>query len=524
MNLAHWNIEGNIYKHETEIEKLLVEENIDIMFLSETDNRYIDTEFKMLNYKAFIHHKQNENDKTRLLALVKSDIENSVTQRNNLEIENYPIIYLEVTLQNGKKLIVGAVYRQWGKNQQEEMNELTKSIDNAGDENKEMVILSDMNLCKAKFNEKNYPYKILRDKLLNCIARNDLKMADLPPTFQSKSNGATSEIDHIYFSSSLEKKTKYRLGDSSASDHMQVLVEINVNKNDIGKKAHQFKHVRSYKNFNQNQFNNDLAQQEWERIGETEDVNEMVKIFNELVENAFNKNVPLIKVKIHNHHILGITDETKEMLRARNKARRDKSDEYKKLRNVCNRLIRRDKKNVASKAVEKNPHNIWKIYNETVNGKQDRNIILKEGNNIIEDDFEIAEIFNKFFKEKIAKLKSSLPEIDGKDPLEKMKMHVGNKDCKFAIRTISISEAKLALRKLKPKMSSGPTQIPKKLIKNANEVLCVPFQRIFNTSVRLAKFPDEYRNLIAVPVHKRNSKQEKSNFRQIVSIDPVCAS
>merc|ERR1712074_7009 len=112
----------------------------------------------------------------------------------------------------------------------------------------------------------------------------------------------------------------------------------------------------------------------------------------------------LIKVKIHNHHILGITDETKKMLRARNKARRDKSDEYKKLRNVCNRLIRRDKKNVASKAVEKNPHNIWKIYNETVNGKQDRNIILKEGNNIIKDDFEIAEIFNKFFKEKIAKL------------------------------------------------------------------------------------------------------------------------
>ena len=94
----------------------------------------------MLNYKAYIHHKQNENDKTRLLALVKSDTENSVAQRNDLEIENYPIIYLEVTLQNGKKLIVGAVYRQWGKAQQEEMNELTKSIDNAGDENKEMII------------------------------------------------------------------------------------------------------------------------------------------------------------------------------------------------------------------------------------------------------------------------------------------------------------------------------------------------------------------------------------------------
>ena len=219
--------------------------------------------------------------------------------------------------------------------------------------------------------------------------------------------------------------------------------------------------------------------------------------------------------------ILRRKDETKEKIKAPNRARREKSDENKKLRNVCNRLIRRDKKNGASKAVEKNPHNIWKIYNETVNGKQDRHIILQEGNDIIEDDFEIAEIFNKFFKEKNANLKNSLPEIDGKDPLEKMTLHVGNKDCKFAIRTISISEAKPALRKLKPKMSSGPTQIPKKLIKNANEVLCVPFQRIFNTSVRQVKFPDEFRNLILVPVHKRKRKQDKSNFRQIVSIHPV---
>ena len=51
-------------------------------------------------------------------------------------------------------MIVGAVYRQWGKTQQEEMNELTKSIDNAGDENKELIILSDMNLCKSRFNKK----------------------------------------------------------------------------------------------------------------------------------------------------------------------------------------------------------------------------------------------------------------------------------------------------------------------------------------------------------------------------------
>ena len=94
----------------------------------------------------------------------------------------------------------------------------------------------------------------------------------------------------------------------------------------------------------------------------------------------------------------------------------------------------------------------------------------------------------------IVDIKESLPET-GKDPLEKMKQHVGNKVMSFDIQTISIKQAKQALRNLKPKMSSGIQGIPKKIIRNANNILAAPFQRIFNQSIQTHTFPKMFKEL-----------------------------
>lgn len=96
-----------------------------------------------------------------------------------------------------------------------------------------------------------------------------------------------------------------------------------------------------------------------------------------------------------------------------------------------------------------------------------------------------------------------------------------DKQSKFALRTISMKEAKDVLRNLKPKMSSALTGVPKKLIRNASEVLACLFQRIVNTSIRLATFPKAFKELLAVCVHKRDNKQNKENYRLISSIDPI---
>ena len=49
------------------------------------------------------------------------------------------------------------------------------------------------------------------------------------------------------------------------------------------------------------------------------------------------------KIKVHTHHVKGLSDDAIAMMKLRNKARRNKSDEeYKRLRNQCNRIVRKD--------------------------------------------------------------------------------------------------------------------------------------------------------------------------------------
>ena len=91
-----------------------------------------------------------------------------------------------------------------------------------------MLIVSDMNLNRLKFNDKDYQYKSLRDILLNCLGRNDIKAADLGPTFYSNTHETSSELDHIYFSSTLMNEIKYRVHNSSATDHNTIIATLKV--------------------------------------------------------------------------------------------------------------------------------------------------------------------------------------------------------------------------------------------------------------------------------------------------------
>ena len=85
-----------------------------MIFLSECDSSIIGEEYKILNYKKYIHDKINEDDKTILVALLRSDLAANVVQRHDLQVK-YPIIYLELSQHaNGSIIILCGIYRQWG--------------------------------------------------------------------------------------------------------------------------------------------------------------------------------------------------------------------------------------------------------------------------------------------------------------------------------------------------------------------------------------------------------------------------
>ena len=138
------------------------------------------------------------------------------------------------------------------------------------------------------------------------------------------------------------------------------------------------------------------------------------------------------KIKVHKHHVRGLSDDAIAMMKLRNKARRNKSvEEYKRLRNQCNRIIRRDKLEEAKKQIQENPNNMWKIFNNTFKGKRKDGMKLKEGDKIVDNEKDLSNIFNKFFKDKIENIKDSIETIQEDDPIGTMHAFVARKDLFF---------------------------------------------------------------------------------------------
>ena len=68
----------------------------------------------------------------------------------------------------------------------------------------------------------------------------------------------------------------------------------------------------------------------------------MVNLAQSFIKETFEFNVPLCKIKFNDKHISELQQETKELMKKRNKERRlGNVEEYKKLRNKCNKLIKK---------------------------------------------------------------------------------------------------------------------------------------------------------------------------------------
>ena len=53
---------------------------------------------------------------------MKDELWNDVSIRRDLDIQNFPIISIEISIKNQKNLVVTGVYRTWSKDQENELN------------------------------------------------------------------------------------------------------------------------------------------------------------------------------------------------------------------------------------------------------------------------------------------------------------------------------------------------------------------------------------------------------------------
>ena len=163
---------------------------------------------------------------------------------------------------------------------------------------------------------------------------------------------------------------------------------------------------------------------------------------------------------------------------------------YKKQKNYCSRLYKKERKNFFNKlntSFVSDNKLFWKTVKPffSNNGSHQGNIKLVEGDKLLQDDSEVAEELNNFFKEAVSILNVNEnsciinpDSINISDPIEKAitkyKFHpsillinnkIVNQD-KFSFKPISKLDVNKDVQLINPKKASISDSIPPKILKN----------------------------------------------------------
>ena len=540
ITIGCWNIRKGLLRREQEMTEMINNEEINIMFLVETDTNAINKEedYKIEGFKTVLPLKSGEDKHTRILGLVDETRVEYLKVRKDLMDNDFPSIWLEMKRDTKKNLLVCGFYREWtkdGDNSQERQIQsikvLTNQIEVASKENKQIIITGDANLCSRVWRNEEYKYKRISEELLDTLNQCGLKEIQLGNTYMAdrlSKEGQTisSALDHVYLSTTLAQNTRVQKLSNSSTDHVPVKIEVITEEKvkPVKKKITK----RSMKNFSITKWNECLAKQEWEKLGETEDVNAMVGHFTEAINKALDECAPIKTFTLKQGHKQGLTEEVKRLMKDRDETRKrihkaspnEKKilhEKYKRLRNKTTTQMRNDKIRMNGERIEsaKDEKETWKIINEITNPQEKSAWKLVEDGVEVDDEQQIADKMNEFFVEKVAGLKKNIDKTMVKDPLEKIKKKLRERNLQFRLKSVTEKTVKKAMDGMKKKKSSGKDGVSQECLLMGKDVLKIPLTRIINNSIETGRFPDEWKEAIVAPILKKGDPTDKRNYRPI---------
>ena len=540
LTICSWNIKQGLIKREEELKDMLKSECIDIVFLMETDNKNLEKEsdFQVEGYKTVFHKRKDHTTMLRMMCLISKEVADTCLILDDLMSDEIPSVWIEIKEKDQTKTAIGAFYREWTHNgikteaeQMKNMGLFCKQIDKCSNKYNNSIILGDMNLCSEKWKEVNYIYKNVSSILINTLEQCGMNERKLGTTFTAdglNKNGEVvmSSIDHIYVSIDMEEKTKTSKLLNSSSDHLPIVAKIERNRT-LAKK---FKTItkRCTKNFNKKYWCETLNKIQASKTGESGKLEDNVLKLEAIIEEALNTCAPIKTFKVRENHKFGISERTKALIKERDMTRhqiKDKSptekavlhQKYKRLRNKVNSMVKNDTIKYNDERVDKaaNENEMWKIVKEVTSPKNDTKWSLIEDGKLIDDEIEVAEVFNDFFINKIKDIKTNIDSSKIEDPIRRMKEKLKDRKLHFSLKTVSEKDIEKAIDGLKTKKSAGADNLTQEQMKLGCKEIVKPLTKIINQSITEGIFPEAWKIAIVTPVLKKGCKTEKSNYRPV---------
>ena len=432
-------------------------------------------------------------------------------------------IFVEIERKNKKNIIAGCIYRHHGELQKFNDTFLSKILKKMEKhKNKTMFLCGDFNANLLAAEEHSDTGAFYED-----LACQSFQPLILQPT-RVTSHSATL-IDNI-FCNDLTVHTEGGNLTTSISDHFpQFSIIDNINN------EHQ-KDIpisrRSYKNFNTDEFENELRQIDWVSLLENKTSEEAVNFFFNKINMLLDEMAPYKRLNrkerksenspwITRGIIKSITNRDKlHNLYLKEHDATKKAElfsKFKRIRNILSSLIKQAKSDYYKELFEENKSNIkqtWKEIKKIVNLNKKNKVFpesIKKGHHIIHDKKDIANEFNTYFTSIGNNIDDKIPHSE-----KNFKDYLTNQHAnQFRLTLTTPLEITKIIISIKLSKASGPNSIQTKLLKDCIDTFSFIISMLINKSFSEGSFPDFLKLANVIPIFKKNDKNICGNYRPI---------
>ena len=547
LRLCHWNKGGSyLINSRNEIEQAIDQYRPHIFGISESNfclNHDIN-DVQIDDYNLYFSKTLENPDLnvSRVAVYVHKDI--IVTVRNDLMTDDVSSIWLEVGLPRQKKFLVSNIYREW--QYMGQANQVSGSIASQTSRwetflqqweaaialDLEIHVLGDMNLNFLDFNALNpsCPSRLrpLIHALLDLVVPHGFTQLIADVT-RVRNDQTPSLLDH-FWTNRPDKVANVQTFVQGGSDHRLIFGIRHTKK----KVCHQrIVKKRCFKKFKAQNFIEAVRNIRWFDVYMTDDANTAVELFTNKITAILDQMAPIRKIHCRANYAAWISDDTKQKIVKRNEAQKRASetnlardwDQYKRMRNHVNTIIRNEKRawqerkiiglGVDTGSIWKNVKN-WLGWNR--GGSPSK--ILFDGF-LYTKPLDIAEILNRFFINKVVSLRQNLPQNVG-DPLSLVRNLMANRTCSFYLKPVHPDQVLAIISNLKSSASCGTDEISSYVLQLVKHEITPVITHIVNMSISQQIFPVLWKKAKVIPLHKKGEVLYPKNYRP-VSLLCVCS-
>ena len=132
------------------------------------------------------------------------------------------------------------------------------------------------------------------------------------------------------------------------------------------------------------------------------------------------------------------------------------------------------------------------------------------------NSFDIANTFNNYFATIGDNLANKIPCSDI-NPIS----HSSPVNSVFSFAEISLESVLKTVKSINPNKATGPDNIPNKVLKMAAEILSPSLTAIFNRSLSMGIYPDDWKMARVLPIFKSGDKEDIGNYRPVSIISAI---